>query len=170
MVFTLSTKFKIIPIASMVLVLMMRSKTGLSEASNSTISACKVTNLLLLYSKNITWKIHFPFVWKIPFDVLQDLGIFLIRQGQFLVVPFSWNIKSPSDSLSSKTHLIFCFGNLILLVLMQPFPVFHFGQSSGPASSTAATAVTLHVFSCCGEFLVCSYFLELLTFSGIVLI
>jgi hypothetical protein len=53
---------------------------------------------------------------------------------------------------------------------MQPFPVFHFGLSSGPASSTAITAETPHGCSCCGEFLVCSNLLELLTFSGIVLI
>ena len=84
-------------------------------------------------------------------------------------VPFSWNIKSPSDPLSSKTRIIFRFGNLILLVLMQNFPVLHFGLSSGPASSTAAIAVTPHGSTCCGEFLVCSNLLELFS-SGIVLI
>ena len=63
----------------MVLVPMMRSKAGFSPALNSTISGCKVTNLLLLYSKKFTWKLPFPFVWKIPFDVLQDLGVCLVR-------------------------------------------------------------------------------------------
>ena len=49
---------------------------------------------------------------------------------------------------------------------MQPFPVLHFGQSSGPASSTSDTAVTPHdVVSCCGKLLFCSNLLELLTFS-----
>ncbi len=82
---------------------------------------------------------------------------------------FPWNIKSPYNPLSSNTRIMFCLGNLILLVLMQPFPVLHFGLSSGPASSTATTAVTPHGLICCGEFLVCSNLLELFS-SGIVLI
>ena len=51
---------------------------------------------------------------------------------------------------------------------MQNFPVLHFGQSSGPASSTAATAVTPHVS--CWEFLFCSNLLVWITSSGIVVI
>ena len=84
-------------------------------------------------------------------------------------VPFSWNIKSPSDPLSSNTRIIFRFGNLILLVLMHFFPVLHFGLSSGPDSRTATTDVTPHVLPCCGEFLFCSNLLDLFS-SGIVLI
>ena len=79
------------------------------------------------------------------------------------------HITKVAAPLSIKTRIIFRFGNLVLLVLMQPFPVLHFGQSSGPASSTAATAVTPHV-TCSVEFLICSKLLVLLTSSGIVLI
>ena len=84
-------------------------------------------------------------------------------------VPFSWNIKSPSDPPSKNTQIVFRFGNLILIVLMQPFPVLHFGLSSGPASNTDATAVTSHGCTCGGEFLFCSNLLELFS-SRIVVI
>ena len=80
MVITLAIKSKIIHIASMGLVPIMRSKAGFSNvSSHSTIPGCMLTNLLLLYWKNLTWNLPFLFMWKISFDVFHYFGICLVR-------------------------------------------------------------------------------------------
>ena len=49
---------------------MIRSNVGFSLSSSySTISSWSVTVLLWLYSKNWSFSLPFPSVWKIPFDV-----------------------------------------------------------------------------------------------------
>ena len=101
MVINLAKKSKIIPsILFMVLVPIMRSKAGLYEVSSySTISGCMLTVLPLLYSKNLTWRLPFPFLWKFPFDVDHDFGTWPCQVGIAFGCSFLWDKKSPLDPL-----------------------------------------------------------------------
>ena len=82
---------------------------------------------------------------------------------------FLWNVKSPSDPLSSKTWIIFHFVTILLLDLGLPyFLVLLVGISTGPALTTATMELTPHG-SCLRECFCCSKKLYKLLSSGVVL-
>ena len=60
-------------------------------------------SFLLEYSMNFNVTLPLPLVWKLPFDICQDFGTCLFKQGKHLVVPSLWNMRSPSDPVSNRT-------------------------------------------------------------------
>ena len=68
--------------------------------------------LLFEYSKNVKSTSLLPLVRKIPFNICQTCGTCLVKKGKCMSVPFSENMKSPSDPLSGRTLMIVLLGQL----------------------------------------------------------
>jgi hypothetical protein len=71
-----------------------------------------VYSLLAEYSKNLSLSLPLPLVWKLPFDVHQDFGVYLVKYGKGLSFPFGRKLRSPLDP-ESNWILILLLGQLL---------------------------------------------------------
>ncbi len=55
------------------------------------------------------------FVIKVPLEVPHDSGTALFTTGMYLLGPFFKKTRSPLDPVSSRTLIVFCLTNSLLL-------------------------------------------------------